>query len=444
MGILKDDDGKTGIRLGKIVTSLWLLWVMILVIIVLRSAHANTPQMNMVLPAVGVTPGPTWATQLNTAMNVVDDHDHTTGKGKKVPTAGLNINADLTFLGNNATALKSCRMQDNGSPLAGPSDLRAVYSSGGDLYWNNASGTPVKITSGGSLNIASLGTIGGDYGGTNPASVTFTETTSTYSFLESAGKVAKMAAGPYTMFEEVIGANGITFQNPSSLASAYTLTWPTGQAAANNVMKANGSGQLSFGQVLNAEITDNTIGAAKIATSAFDGSTIENTGSIIRVKSLGIDTNQLANGAVTNVKRGTLNISSLSQSSISPSTNGGDSCGSTVSLTTVGRPVSVTLQGCTINVDTASLPNTSFFDARITANIDGSASVPYFVLYSITNSTGAAIHEVKKYPANFSFIVTGLSSGSHTFGTCASGSGFGSAAMSLSCDASAVLRAYEL
>lgn len=116
----------------------------------------TTPNMGMTLPTVGVTVDPTWASNLNDALtNKVDAHDHTTGLGVRVPTAGLNINADLSFQSNDATNLRSVALNNNVSTL--PSgDIRALYASSGNLYYNNNSGVPVRITNGSSLDTGSL------------------------------------------------------------------------------------------------------------------------------------------------------------------------------------------------------------------------------------------------------------------------------------------------
>ncbi len=115
-----------------------------------------TTNMNMTLPTVGVTVDPTWASNLNDALtNKVDLHNHTTGLGVQVPTAGLNINADLSFQSNDATNLRSLALNNNVSTL--PSgDVRALYASGGNLYYNNNSGTAIQITTGSSLNTGAL------------------------------------------------------------------------------------------------------------------------------------------------------------------------------------------------------------------------------------------------------------------------------------------------
>lgn len=118
----------------------------------------TTTYMGMVLPTVSVTLGPQWATELNAALAVADAHDHSSGKGKQVPSSGLNINADVSWGGYNVTSLKSARYTSQGSPLGGASDVNCVYVSSGNLYYNNASGTQIQLTSGGSLNVAGIST----------------------------------------------------------------------------------------------------------------------------------------------------------------------------------------------------------------------------------------------------------------------------------------------
>jgi hypothetical protein len=70
----------------------------------------TTPNMNLDLPTVSTTLGPAWATQLNEAIGVdgtgIDAHDHTSGKGVRIPPAGLDISGDLTFGDNAATNLR--------------------------------------------------------------------------------------------------------------------------------------------------------------------------------------------------------------------------------------------------------------------------------------------------------------------------------------------------
>ena len=106
------------------------------------------------LPTVTVTLGPEWATKVNAAFEVIDEHNHTNGKGVQIPTAGLNINADLEFNGNAALELTKLGMINNASILSGAANATSLSVANGNLYYTNESGTAVQITSGGSITTA--------------------------------------------------------------------------------------------------------------------------------------------------------------------------------------------------------------------------------------------------------------------------------------------------
>lgn len=117
----------------------------------------TTANMLLDLPVVGTELGPLWATMLNAALSTVDTHDHTTGKGTRVPTLGILINADLEFNGYDATELRSTRFETQAS-VAASDDVACCYvlSSTGDLYYRNAAGTEIRLTSGGAVNASGL------------------------------------------------------------------------------------------------------------------------------------------------------------------------------------------------------------------------------------------------------------------------------------------------
>lgn len=112
---------------------------------------AITNFMNLDLPTVTQTLGPEWATKLNEALTVIDEHNHTSGKGVKVPTAGLDINADLSFSSNRAADLLSSKFTSQVSALTGATNVNSVHVVSGDLFYTNGSGVAVQVTSGGSI-----------------------------------------------------------------------------------------------------------------------------------------------------------------------------------------------------------------------------------------------------------------------------------------------------
>lgn len=147
----------------------------------------TTPNMGMDLPDVSVTPGPTWASDLNTALtNQVDVHDHTSGNGVPIPSSGLNINAELPMNTNGMGQAGYVAFQNQTSLFTGGSETSRAYVSnagGGreELYYRDSNGSNVKITNNGSINVASAGGFGGDYVSAG-ASATFTNATNTYTF----------------------------------------------------------------------------------------------------------------------------------------------------------------------------------------------------------------------------------------------------------------------
>ena len=139
-------------------------------------------------PEVGVDAGPAWATAVNNTIDAVDAHDHTTNKGSRINTAGIVINADLEFNEYQATELKGVVL----STTNASSNNSAIYQSGGNLYWRNATGTAVQITTGSVVN-AGAGSITGMSGTT--AGVVFGGVSKTFSFFhdqtnEEFGKLA--------------------------------------------------------------------------------------------------------------------------------------------------------------------------------------------------------------------------------------------------------------
>lgn len=107
--------------------------------------------MNLDLPTVLGTLGPEYAEDNNTAFEVIDEHDHTSGKGKKVPVAGIDINANLNFQNKKPYNLFSAQFTNVPTVLTGASNANSVSTYNDDLYFTNGAGISVQITSGGSV-----------------------------------------------------------------------------------------------------------------------------------------------------------------------------------------------------------------------------------------------------------------------------------------------------
>lgn len=117
----------------------------------------TTDKMNMVLPVVSSTLGPEWANLLNTLIEVIDEHDHSSGSGNQVTPAGILINAALDFLTYQIQNAGSVGLEAKVSALT--SHTGSVQRIGTNLWWVNSSGTAVQITDGNILKSAGNGTL---------------------------------------------------------------------------------------------------------------------------------------------------------------------------------------------------------------------------------------------------------------------------------------------
>lgn len=201
----------------------------------------TTTYMGLDLAVVGTTIGPTYANQTNAALTLLDSHNHSSGQGVSIPTAGLNINADLSFNSKDASDLRASRYDSQASAL-GASVLRSVYSVLGDLYWNNENGTAVQVTNGTSVAGAS-----GNISGMDATSaLTYSTTTKVFTFTQSSGFPAKVACGDIQVFETVAAAGqAVTIKVPSGFSASYSLTLPAAVGATNTLLQMSSAGVLS-------------------------------------------------------------------------------------------------------------------------------------------------------------------------------------------------------
>ena len=119
--------------------------------------YITDPVTGIKIPIVGVDPGEDYAVNISDALGTLAHLTHTGAAnqdGYQIPAAGLNIDDDVSIQNNNLNDLRSTQFTSQGSPLSGVGDLNCVYVKSGDLFYNNASGTPVQITSGSNLDVA--------------------------------------------------------------------------------------------------------------------------------------------------------------------------------------------------------------------------------------------------------------------------------------------------
>lgn len=180
----------------------------------------STPNMLLSLPTVSVTVGPEWATEINTALEVVDAHDHSSDKGARITPAGLDINADLDISNQIFYNFKAVRFQEQNSALSGASNSNSLYSVQGDLYFTSGAGTDIQITDGGSL-------------ATSPGSASTFETTA----VSSNVTIGNSDTFVY-LIVDTTSARTITLPLASGVSAGriYIIKDSDGNAEANNIV----------------------------------------------------------------------------------------------------------------------------------------------------------------------------------------------------------------
>lgn len=114
---------------------------------------ATTPNMGLPVDQPGVTPYYQSAVDAETTKDLIDQHDHSPGKGVPVTPAGMNIDAPLNFEGiggdggpQSAIGLRFLGMTDAG---AGPGVYLSLWTDGNNLWYEDGSGDLIELTSNG-------------------------------------------------------------------------------------------------------------------------------------------------------------------------------------------------------------------------------------------------------------------------------------------------------
>ncbi len=248
-----------------------------------------TPNMSLTEPGIGNTLSPTWAQDLNNNFTTLDQHNHAPGNGVQITPAGLDISSDLSFVGNNAIALRATRYNPLSLGSLTGTDLNELVVSGVDLYYIDGLGNQVRLTQNGSI----VGTTGSISGLVSPASASYIGGSDTFVWQSGSGIAANMDFAtailryPSTGYPTPSG-NFISLQVPSTISSGYALTLPippastsfltmtpAGVISATPLFPLPGA-NIAAGSITTTQIASGTILGSNIATQTITGSNIVN------------------------------------------------------------------------------------------------------------------------------------------------------------------------
>ncbi len=194
---------------------------------------------------VAVTPAPDWGTNLNTSLDAIDAHDHTSNKGVRITPSAMNINGTLEFNDNSITEVKQSAFQNQSSQ---PTDqLRALYAFGGELYYRDASGNQVQLTTGGSVNAG-----GAITNLSSPAAANYVSASDIFTWQHNStySEYAKMAFSSFLLYnyrtdDSISGVNYFVTVQYTGTGTTGVLTLPDETGTVLTTATSYGGGNLS-------------------------------------------------------------------------------------------------------------------------------------------------------------------------------------------------------
>tara|TARA_R110000824_G_scaffold17339_1_gene70522 strand:- start:3200 stop:3895 length:696 start_codon:yes stop_codon:yes gene_type:complete len=198
---------------------------------------STTTYMSLTLPTPGERLGPTWASDLNAALTLVDAHDHATS-GKSLGVAALTVDANIDFSPGTTdyapTNMKFGSFASQAAALSAASFPSSIYVAAGDLYYNDLASNQVRITDGGvisSTGVAAIAFSAASSSLSGTASITATDNISYY-FIDT-------SATACTLTLPSAGAAGMT------AGRFFVVKDISGNAATNNItITASGTDQI--------------------------------------------------------------------------------------------------------------------------------------------------------------------------------------------------------
>lgn len=343
-----------------------------------------SPNMNLPIPAVGTEAGPLYATDINSSLTIVDQHNHSPGSGVAITPNGLNINTSLSFANNLAIDLAGLTLV----PTTAVPAVNTIYDNSGDLYFVDSLGNNIQITKSGAV----AGTPGSIANLVSPASATYVSASKTFVWQSGTSIAANLDAASILLRNITPNStNALTLQPPAALSTNYSLTLPTIPAGLSLVtIDTSGilSGSIALsGGIPGSAIANNTITEANMGP-------------------LSIGTPELINASVTQVKRAALGqIASSSVSSFSVPSSNTAVTNLTVTITTTGRPVFIGLNSNGSPGDLSVVSGTLALQIQRT----GFGAVGAWNMGTGTNGTSVS------FPVSSVWVIDVPAAGPHTY-----------------------------
>ncbi len=244
--------------------------------------QAPTSNMSLVKPTELGDSG-VWASLLDAMFDLIDAHDHSTGKGVKISMLnGVTVAADIPWNSGGTfyaiTGLKAIDFQPRPqSEMTSFAGALFVDSANNELSYRTTGGAIIRFTNGSTFNFAAVGAIGGDYTAVG-ALVDFVDANDIYRFRQQLGggvqQYARLDCGGVDLFEfkanptAGVPANRVRLSSPAALAGSYEVTWPATLPVTKGLLAVDSAGVLTTTPTLPASTRLMQIDSAGSVTTA--------------------------------------------------------------------------------------------------------------------------------------------------------------------------------
>lgn len=177
--------------------------------------------LNLTLPTVGQT---LWGGTLNSILQaIIDDIE------AKVTPDEIEVNQDLDFEGNEPTDVGGVGFRNDSS-----GDTRRLFFSGNELWVTDGYGNHIRLTTTGTINVSTVGSITGLAG--SGASVSYDAGDTRFTFLDHTGAGAEIEGGAVRLLKPGSTTVAAELRGSSGMTADYTLTFPSGSSARTNLL----------------------------------------------------------------------------------------------------------------------------------------------------------------------------------------------------------------
>lgn len=199
--------------------------------------------LGLTLPTIGSA---SWGGPVNTIFQTI-----ITAIEGTVSSGALLVNTNIDFSSYGATNLGPVRFLNQSASLSGASNSLKLYTVSGELYFTDGSGTAIKLTDGGAVNLAGTGGITGAGYGVNDVELNWDGTY--YNFKSGTSTYAPIQVDDLRLSDG--SSNFVTLEAEAGMSADYTLTIPASLPASTKLVQVSSAGIMSYSNTVDNAVT---------------------------------------------------------------------------------------------------------------------------------------------------------------------------------------------